>query len=232
MAAERARGTVPSLLEGEARLALIDIWFRGDTAGGLATLEAAMRATRLAAMPAPERPYLDIADVYSLAGRPDRARTMVTEFDRLSGLAGYPELAARRQATLGGIAIAERRYVEAIVALRAADTGPCVACPLPVLGLAYDLAGNADSTIAVFERYLASRSTHRIYLDPWFLAGIHKRLGELYDARDDPERAAEHYTHFIGLWNEADPELQPKVQTVRRRLIELRPVERASTRSE
>ena len=185
-----------------------------------------MRATPLATMPAPERPYLQIADVYSLAGRPDRARVMLAEFDRVSEAAGYPERAAQRLTTLGGIAIAERRYADAIAALRAADTGPCVACALPVLGLAYDLAGNADSTVAIFERYVASVSTHRVFLDASFLAGIHKRLGELYDARRDPERAAEHYERFVELWKDADPELRPQVEEARRRLIELRPVEK------
>ena len=233
MAADRKRGIAGSQLEGEASLAFMDIWFRGDSAGGVTRMEAAMRATPLSELPPPERPYLQIADVYSLAGHPNRARALLAEFDRVNQGMHHPQkLISDRHVTLGAIALAERRYADAIAAFRAGDVGPCIACVLPPLGLAHDLAGNADSTIAVFERYLAKPSTGRVFVDPWFLAGIHKRLGELYDERNDPERAAEHYKHFIDLWNEADPELQSKVKAVRWRLMELRPVERVSTRTE
>jgi hypothetical protein len=58
-------------------------------------------------------------------------------------------------------------------------------------------------------------------LDAWWLAGTHKRLGELYEARGDKARAASHYARFVELWKSADPELQPKVREVRARLARL-----------
>ena len=48
------------------------------------------------------------------------------------------------------------------------------------------------------------------------------RLGELYEARGDAKRAAEHYATFVELWKRADPDLQPKVTQVRMRLAALR----------
>jgi hypothetical protein len=64
------------------------------------------------------------------------------------------------------------------------------------------------------------------FLDPSFLAGTHKRLGELYEAKGDEQRARDHYAKFVALWNNADPELQPKVSQVKQRLARLRDTER------
>ena len=63
-------------------------------------------------------------------------------------------------------------------------------------------------------------------VDAQFLAGTHKRLGELYEATGDREKALSHYVQFVELWKNADPELQGKVAQVRQRLARLRVVER------
>jgi hypothetical protein len=57
--------------------------------------------------------------------------------------------------------------------------------------------------------------------DAVVLAGIHKRLGELYEAKGENQKAASHYLAFIELWKNADPALQPKVAEVRQRLARL-----------
>ncbi|HEX7122860.1 MAG TPA: hypothetical protein VF178_10860 [Gemmatimonadaceae bacterium] len=59
-----------------------------------------------------------------------------------------------------------------------------------------------------------------------FLAGAHKRLGELYEAKGDRERAMSHYAAFIDLWKNADPDLQPLVKQARDRLAALQRAER------
>jgi hypothetical protein len=72
------------------------------------------------------------------------------------------------------------------------------------------------------EEYVAIRNEFdKPSSESYFLAGIHKRLGELYESRD-PKKAAAHYSAFVALWKDADPELQPKVAEVRRRLDRLR----------
>jgi tetratricopeptide (TPR) repeat protein len=53
------------------------------------------------------------------------------------------------------------------------------------------------------------------------LAGSYKRLGELYEARGDRQKAMLYYTKFVELWKNADPELQPKVAEVKKRLARL-----------
>ena len=63
-------------------------------------------------------------------------------------------------------------------------------------------------------------------VDPIFLAGVRRRLGELYEAKGDTAKAVEHYQAFVEQWKSADPELQPRVAEVRRRLQALTPVEK------
>ena len=94
-------------------------------------------------------------------------------------------------------------------------------CELPLIGQAYDLAGNADSAIAVFSRYIDSPYIGRLTTDASYLAGAHKRVGELYEAKGDKAKAASHYAKFIELWKNADPVLQPKVEEVKKRLARL-----------
>ena len=58
--------------------------------------------------------------------------------------------------------------------------------------------------------------------DPQFaLAGTHKRLGELYDAKGDREKAISHLSKFVELWRNADADLQPAVADAKRRLTKL-----------
>jgi hypothetical protein len=59
----------------------------------------------------------------------------------------------------------------------------------------------------------------------WYTAGVEKRLGELYEAKGDAQNAIPHYLKFVDLWKGADPELQPKVAEVRRKLARLRDLE-------
>src|SRR5207248_729878 len=126
----------------------------------------------------------------------------------------------------GWIAVAEKKYAEAIAAFQAADVGACTLCALPPLAHAYDLAGQSDSALAVFERYLATDYFDRAAVDQTYLAGTYKRLGELYDAKGDVERSRHYYARFVDLWKSADPALQPKVTQVRRRLAALQTKEK------
>ena len=58
--------------------------------------------------------------------------------------------------------------------------------------------------------------------DPLWRARVHRRLGELYEARGATRQAMEHYGRFVELWDHADPSLQPQVAEVRSRLGRLR----------
>jgi hypothetical protein len=43
----------------------------------------------------------------------------------------------------------------------------------------------------------------------------------LYDERGDRQKAAHYYGRFVALWRDADPDLQPQVEDVKRRLAGL-----------
>lgn len=126
----------------------------------------------------------------------------------------------------GHIAVADRQYDEAVRFYRESDQWGCTTCILPELGRAYDLAGNADSALAVFTRYVENRNdSQRPGTDSRYLAGSYKRLGELWEQKGDKQKALGYYLKFVDLWKNADPELQPKVSEVRQRIARLKDVE-------
>ena len=84
--------------------------------------------------------------------------------------------------------------------------------------LLFDRLQNADSTIVAGEAYLANTHNSRLSQDALYLAGIRQRLGELYEAKGNFDKALTHYQAFVDLWKDADPELQPRVRDVRARV--------------
>lgn len=59
------------------------------------------------------------------------------------------------------------------------------------------------------------------YQAAWALPVAHERLGQLYEEMGEPEEAAAAYRRFIAAWEDADPELQDRVEAARERLREL-----------
>jgi hypothetical protein len=182
-----------------------------------------------------ERPDAKLAALYALAGRPDRARALLTKYaNDVKDSAALRSNEPARHRALAEIALAERRPLDAVAEFRLADQLPdgpaddCTICLPAALGRAYDQANIPDSAIASYERYIATPFAWRSDrpLDPILLAGMHERLAELYEARGDRARAAPHYARFIAMWKDADPELQPRVTQARRRLAQLRDAER------
>ena len=84
--------------------------------------------------------------------------------------------------------------------------------------IVFDRAQQVDSAIASGERYLAMPTPFRPQLDAYFRAGILQRLGEMYEAKGNFDKALTHYQAFVELWKDADPELQPRVRDVRARV--------------
>jgi tetratricopeptide (TPR) repeat protein len=120
----------------------------------------------------------------------------------------------------GVIAVAEGRYEEAVAEYRQFREGAtgCVMCGLFNLAEAFDRAGEGDSALAYYERYLDAPQLFRGGNDNGNLWRTLRRLGELYEARGDTAQAVEYYNRFVDLWSEADPELQPIVRDVRGRI--------------
>jgi tetratricopeptide (TPR) repeat protein len=202
----------------------VDIWYRGDKAHAVEVLQRATTMPLFDSLPPSSRPYLALARLYARADRPREAGAMMQSFER-TPYAKSLNTAAERHATLGEIAMAEKRYDDAMKEFVASDMGYCLSCALPDIARAYDLSGKPDSAIAYFERYVG-HAERGAELDAVYLAGAHKRLGELYEAKGDRARAATHLAAFVELWKDADPELQPKVKEARARLATLQRAEK------
>jgi tetratricopeptide (TPR) repeat protein len=89
------------------------------------------------------------------------------------------------------------------------------------VGTAFDQAGQPDSAVVYYERYLAPTQNWRAYTDAAWRAWTLERLGQLYDELGELEQAAGYYAAFVELWAEADPELQSRVQAARARMEEI-----------
>ena len=219
----RQRGLESQALEDDLARAWSDIWFRREPARGLARTDSILAEHPLDSLPPLERPYLSLARLYAEGGRPRRARALLNEMQTSIPAASRadPEHEGGRHDVLGRIAIAEGHPEDAIAEFRLSDQGPCQICALPPLARAYDLAGQADSALAIYQRFVETPGSGHGANDPMFLAGTYKRMGELSEARGDRQQAAAAYAKFIRLWQNADPELQPVVADIRRRLAAL-----------
>lgn len=192
-----------------------DLRYRDDKPASVREIE------RLLALPeyrSERRPINRLIGIYAEAGMPERARE---EFRKLEQL---PD--GERPDSIGmlgaraTLAWAERRFDDGIRYLRALDRGPCTTCVLPPIADFYDLAGNADSAIAIFTRFVDAPERN-LGTDADWLPFALKRLGELHDAKGDTQQAMSYYARFVELWKNADPFLQPQVKKVRDRLAEL-----------
>jgi len=222
--------------------AVVDAWFHGPSPNAVRAVDAALAEAPLQRLALANRPYFDVATAYALAGDADKAASVLAQYHRdVTDTSSLRVQSPDLHGTLGAIALVRGDAKTAIDEFRRADVAPdglpsreCAPCVHFALGRAFDAAGQADSTIAEYEAYIAtpywlklfgSDNTNISFGDAMVLAGIHKRLGELYEAKSDRQRAASHYAAFIALWKNADPDLQPQVEDVRRRLARLGDVE-------
>jgi tetratricopeptide (TPR) repeat protein len=86
------------------------------------------------------------------------------------------------------------------------------------LGWAYDLAGRPDSAIANYERYVTGHFVLLIFSHSYQLAPAYERLGALYEQQGDTRKAIYYYGKLLTLWENADPELRPRVASARQAL--------------
>jgi tetratricopeptide (TPR) repeat protein len=239
---EEQRNVPISPIEDSVTVSLLDAWFDTHPERAVQRLDALLARVPLRSLPVDDRNYFGIATVYALAGRPDRARAMLAQFDtevKDTTLRRWFE--PDRHRALAEIALAERRPRDAIEEFRRGDRRPdgpvegCAICIHMALGRAFDKAQMPDSAIANLERYLTTSSWDRLGFalgrfsitgDALFLAAAYKRLGELYDEKGDRAKAVSYYTKFVELWNGADPELQSSVRDVKARLVRLTDAER------
>ncbi len=152
-----------------------------------------------------ERPWRNIARLAVRVHDPAMARLALDGFEH--------DLAAREPDVEGGraffaahVALAEQKWDQGIQLLHEADKRYSIfdIYALAALAQAHDLAGHADSAIVYFEKFAAFKDSN-MNEDSQFLAGSYKRLGELYEAKGDREKAIANYEKFVDLWKNAEP---------------------------
>jgi tetratricopeptide (TPR) repeat protein len=174
----------------------------------------------------------EIAQLYAFAGRPEEGRHWLAADRRADN--EYATLPAPLRASVdswfeGAVALGGGDAEEAVRRLQQSERemdsffdGLGARTISWDLARAFDLAGMADSAIARYEQAL-EHTDEVIDLDvqPRQAPITYLRLARLYDARSDLDPAAGYYGRFVELWEEADPELQPRVRAARARLEEI-----------
>jgi eukaryotic-like serine/threonine-protein kinase len=227
-----ARGVETSALNDSLTAIWLDVWFRQERTRGARRLDAVLEKQPIRAQPNASRPYLQVAELYALAGRPDRAKAVIAQYQSATDTSIQRWQFFQLQRARGEIALAESRSLDALDLFRKSDTLPdgpspgCEGCIVARIARAFDAAGFPDSAIVAYEQFFASPSNPLgVEMDPSNAAFAYRRLGELYEAKGNVAKAVDNYRKFVELWKDADPELQTKVAEVRRRIVRLSDLE-------
>jgi len=152
-----------------------------------------------------------VVDSLQFANIPDRFKPleeMDNQFDRQMAMGDYEAAVV----TAGELKTAALRVVHGVDPANWADDA------IP----AFEALGQADSVIARYEEWIGRRQLlFRERADSRLLPRALERLGQLYDAKGDLDNAALYYAQFVELWENADPDLQPRVTAARARLEEI-----------
>ncbi len=199
-------------------------WYRGEPGKALQMIERAVASPIYTSLTPRERPYSELFDAYVQTGKLDKAREVMREAERLPE-AKTPDGQRATHAANGSLLRAEKKYDEAVREFTAGQSRSCQACVLPDIAMTYDLAGKPDSAIAYYTKFVNAKAVSVGTLATW-LPLSHKRLGELYENKGNAAQAAMHYEKFVELWKNADPDMQPRVAEVKRRLQKLTSTDR------
>jgi eukaryotic-like serine/threonine-protein kinase len=173
-------------------------------------------------VPAVQRNALLGATLLALAGEPGEARAVADQW-REEVPEGVRRRNSREEAlTEAVIACAEGRSDEGLeLHRRATERWSGEWLSVPLLALAYDMAGQADDALRTYHRFETMSHWNRLTSDALFRSLAYERMAQLHEERGDIPQAVLYYQRFIELWNDADPELQPRVDAARRALARI-----------
>jgi hypothetical protein len=212
-----AAGTPARVLAEPVATASDDLWLRGRPADARRRLDSLFRTRPIASLRRLDERIdgLRAAALYAASGRAERARSILDSVMTASDSVSRRALHSHQQLALGEIAIAEGRPLDAMTAFRRSDVAAdglpvsaCVVCVLPALARAAERAGLADSSRALWERYVTTASDQRLESDSWFLAMAYRELRRLYAEAGDPLKSADFHRRLADLWSNADPDLR------------------------
>ena len=216
------RGEVSSGMETEVARVLPIALYREDQQAAKAALDAILKARPLERMAENDRPLVNLIGAAVSAGDRETATRLLEEFNRNRGnIPGraWPFLKGSMRAQV--LAMRKETIPDALAEFRKSRES-CTTCADPPMAMAFDRAGMTDSALVHFQSWANAGENLWEAGVYWHVApAVYIRLGELYEAKGDKTRALDFYGRFTELWREADPEFQPKVKEVRRRIAEL-----------
>ena len=217
-----ARGEVGNALETESQRVTPTALYREDQRAAKAMLDALLKAHPLERMAAPERPLVGLIQAAVAAGDRELATRLLDEFSTNRGNIPGRAWSFVKQNMRGQVLAMSKETIPEGLAEFRKSAATCAYCVDPPMALAFERAGMTDSALAHFQRW-ADKGENIWEAGVYFhwapIAYI--RLGELYEAKGDTVKAVDYYGRFTELWREADPEFQPKVKEVRRRIADL-----------
>ena len=219
----RQSDTKMPVLRASLDSAWLRAFFLGDTAGAREQIRGALAKIPMESLPPSERPWEYLLAIAEATGDEAGARSAFQSLQRDFPQMGVEQPTGALARARAAVEMAAGRPAEAIPLFREADRtyASCDRCAMINLARAFDLSGQRDSAIAYFQKFIDTPRS-MMFEDQDWLAGTHKRLGELYEAAGDLPRAATNLETFVELWKDADPELQPKVRDARERLQRIR----------
>jgi hypothetical protein len=165
------------------------------------------------------------ADLLAAAGDTARGRALLDSFGTTGALL---EGQRRFETVQARLLFAQGRTTNAITSLRATVAAPevgfdCTNCDVIALAEILDAAGQADSAIARYQDIVQNRAIFPPFrsIMALYVPRSHERVGQLYDELGDTTNAVAHHQAFVDLWQDADPELQPRVQAAREAIARL-----------
>jgi eukaryotic-like serine/threonine-protein kinase len=168
----------------------------------------ALEETPFGSVPPLDRPYTLLAQFHARAGQTEKARALLAEWESIGPVAVLNTHIPTVVAARGEIELAEGRPSRAIHYFRTTDGGAPRPGELVQLGRAFEAAGEPDSAIIYFERYLSVADIFRASIDLEWRGPAHARLAALYERRGDAASAAGHRDALDMLWRDADPALR------------------------
>jgi tetratricopeptide (TPR) repeat protein len=165
------------------------------------------------------------AHAFALAGEDRDARSLLTRMDSLVAVHGLQPTGIGEHVR-AVLALSEGRPAASLQHLqraRAAEFGLLHVWSRFLLGQVYVALNRPQEAAAEFESLTTTRGLN--YQDNRLHGAVrplaHEQLGPLYLALGDTTSAMRHMAAFVELWEDADPDLQPRVEAVRERLESL-----------
>jgi tRNA A-37 threonylcarbamoyl transferase component Bud32/tetratricopeptide (TPR) repeat protein len=197
--------------------------FLDDNGGASRLIDSSRRILDQETLPPRDRYTDDYLMAAYFAGRPELIRPMIESLRREDparpNIGGSSNVLAEAETFL---ALLENRYADALEAVRRTNVGPQPLKAWVRMAKVFDRAGQADSALHYYERYVRGTSLDlMIWSEAADLALARRRLAQMYEDRREYTKAYEMYSAFAHQWRNADPELQPLVRNARARMAAL-----------